>query len=40
VTARVQTDPALAQTLEAVSAGALDPYTAAAQILDQTLRRP
>jgi LAO/AO transport system kinase len=40
VTARVQTDPVLAQTLEAVSAGALDPYTAAAQILDQTLRRP
>ena len=40
VTARVQTDPALAQTLEAVSAGALDPYTAVAQILDQTLRRP
>jgi LAO/AO transport system kinase len=39
VTARVQTDPALAQTLEAVSAGALDPYTAVAQILDQTLKR-
>jgi len=40
VTARVQTDPALAQTLEAVATGALDPYTAVTQILDQTLRRP
>ena len=40
VTARVQRDPALARTLEAVGAGSLDPYSAVAQILTQTLRRP
>lgn len=40
VTARVQSDPELARTLEAVAAGALDPYSAVAQILALTLRRP
>jgi LAO/AO transport system kinase len=40
VTARVQTDPALGATIDAVSAGRLDPYSAVAQILSQTLRRP
>jgi len=40
ITARVQTDPALARTLEAVTAGTLDSYSAVAQILAQTLKRP
>jgi LAO/AO transport system kinase len=40
VTARVQSEPELARTLEAVAAGALDPYSAVAQILALTLRRP
>jgi LAO/AO transport system kinase len=40
VTARVRTDPALGHTIEAVSAGRLDPYSAVAQILAQTLKRP
>ena len=40
VTAQVQRDPALARTLDAVGAGTLDPYSAVAQILAQTLRRP
>jgi LAO/AO transport system kinase len=40
VTARVQTDPALARTLDAVSGGRLDPYSAVAEILAQTLKRP
>jgi LAO/AO transport system kinase len=40
VTARVQADPALGQTLDAVSAGRLDPYSAVVQILAQTLKRP
>ncbi len=40
VTERVRTDPALSRTLEAVSAGRLDPYSAVAQILAQTLKRP
>lgn len=40
VTARVQTDPALGATIDAVTAGRLDPYSAVAQILSQTLRRP
>ncbi len=40
VTARVQTDPALGRTLDAVSAGSLDPYSAVARILAQTLKRP
>ena len=40
VTARVQADPALGQTLDAVTAGRLDPYSAVAEILAQTLRRP
>jgi LAO/AO transport system kinase len=40
VMARVQTDAALAKTLEAVSEGSLDPYSAVAQILGTTLRRP
>ena len=39
VTARVQADPALGQTLDAVSAGRLDPYSAVVQILAQTLKR-
>jgi LAO/AO transport system kinase len=39
ITARVQTDPALARTLEEVTAGTLDPYSAVARILSQTLRR-
>lgn len=38
--ARVQGDPALARTLEALTAGTLDPYSAVARILAQTLRRP
>lgn len=40
VAARAQTDPALARTLDAVGAGRLDPYSAVAQILAETLRRP
>ena len=40
VTARVQTDAALGATIEAVTAGRLDPYSAVAQILSQTLQRP
>jgi LAO/AO transport system kinase len=40
VTARVQTDPALAGTLDAVTAGRLDVYSAVTQILTQTLKRP
>ncbi len=40
VTARVQTDAALGATIEAVTAGRLDPYSAVAEILAQTLRRP
>ena len=40
VTSRVQTDPALGATIDAVTAGRLDPYSAVAQILSQTLRRP
>jgi LAO/AO transport system kinase len=40
VTERVRTDPALSRTLEAVSAGRLDPYSAVAQILAETLKRP
>ena len=40
ITARVQTDPALARTLEGVTAGTLDSYSAVAQILAQTLKRP
>jgi LAO/AO transport system kinase len=40
VTARVQTDPALAGTLDAVAAGRLDVYSAVTQILTQTLKRP
>jgi LAO/AO transport system kinase len=39
VTARVQTDAALGATIEAVTAGHLDPYSAVAEILAQTLRR-
>jgi LAO/AO transport system kinase len=40
VTARVQTDPALGATIDAVTAGRLDPYSAVAQILSETLRWP
>ena len=40
VTARVQTDAALGATIEAVTGGRLDPYSAVAEILSQTLRRP
>jgi LAO/AO transport system kinase len=40
VTARVQADPALGATIDAVTAGRLDPYSAVAQILSQTLRQP
>ncbi len=40
VMARVQTDAELARTLDAVSAGILDPYSAVARILALTLRRP
>ena len=39
VTARVQTDAALGATIEAVTACRLDPYSAVAEILAQTLRR-
>jgi LAO/AO transport system kinase len=38
VMARVQKDPDLARTLEAVSEGGLDPYSAVAQILARTIR--
>ena len=40
ITARVQTDSALARTLDAVTTGALDSYSAVARILAQTLKRP
>ncbi len=40
VMARVQADAELARILDAVSAGTLDPYSAVAQILAMTLRRP
>jgi LAO/AO transport system kinase len=40
VTALVQKDPALARTLEAVTGGRLDVYSAVTQILAQTLKRP
>ena len=40
VMARVQADAELARILDAVSAGTLDPYSAVAQILTMTLRRP
>ena len=40
VTAQVQRDPALARTLELVTAGTLDPYSAVARIIAQTVRRP
>jgi len=40
VTALVQQAPALARTLDAVTGGRLDVYSAVAQILAQTLRRP
>jgi hypothetical protein len=36
----VQADAELARILDAVSAGTLDPYSAVAQILAMTLRRP
>jgi LAO/AO transport system kinase len=39
VWARVQADPALGRTLDAVAAGALDAYSAVAKILEGTLRR-
>ncbi len=40
LTARVQADPALSATIDAVTAGRLDPYSAVSRILDETLRRP
>ena len=40
ITARVRTDPTLARTLDAVTAGTLDSYSAVGQILAQTLRQP
>ncbi|HUM16747.1 MAG TPA: methylmalonyl Co-A mutase-associated GTPase MeaB [Candidatus Nitrosotalea sp.] len=40
ITARVQSDPTLAQTLDAVTGGRLDPYSAVARILAETLKRP
>jgi len=40
VTALVQRDPVLARTLEAVTGGRLDVYSAVSQILAQTLKRP
>jgi LAO/AO transport system kinase len=40
ITARVQSDPVLGRTLEAVTTGTLDPYSAVAQIIAQTLTRP
>ena len=39
LTARVQTDPALSATIEAVTAGRLDPYSAVSRILAQALKR-
>ena len=39
VMARVRTDRELARTLEAVSEGGIDPYSAVAQILARTLKR-
>ena len=38
VMARVRADPALTRTLDLVSSGGLDPYSAVAQILGRTLR--
>jgi LAO/AO transport system kinase len=38
VMARVRSDESLARTLDAVTAGALDPYSAATRILAATLR--
>jgi LAO/AO transport system kinase len=40
ITARVQADPALARTLDAVATGALDSYSAVARIVAQTLTQP
>jgi LAO/AO transport system kinase len=40
ITAAVQGDPALARTLDLVTAGTLDPYSAVAEIIARTLRRP
>ena len=40
LTERVQRDPALSATMEAVTAGRLDPYSAVSRILDETLKRP
>jgi len=40
LTARVRSDPQLARMFEAVAEGALDPYSAAGQILASALRRP
>ena len=40
VTTRVQTDAELGATIDAVTAGRLDPYSAVAEILAKTLRRP
>jgi LAO/AO transport system kinase len=40
VMSRVQTDETLARTLEAVAEGSLDAYSAVAEILGITLRRP
>jgi LAO/AO transport system kinase len=40
ITAAVQRDPALARTLDLVTAGTLDPYSAVAEIIARTLRRP
>jgi LAO/AO transport system kinase len=40
ITARARIDPALARTLDEVAAGALDPYSAVAQILAGTLKLP
>jgi len=39
LTARVQTDPALSSTIEAVTAGRLDPYSAVSRILAEALKR-
>jgi LAO/AO transport system kinase len=39
LTARVQTDPALSATFEAVTAGRLDPYSAVSRILAEALKR-
>jgi LAO/AO transport system kinase len=40
ITAVAQRDPALARTLDLVTAGTLDPYSAVAEIIARTLRRP